>query len=1418
MTRATASRRFLIAAGTANYSHFPALEPLSSVPADLTRIQSLFCGQLGYRRALPELGLDPTANELRHGVSGWLNAPERTADDILVVYYSGHAVSSGRHYLLCRDSKRQELAGTAVASEDLMWAVGRDSPVRHILVILDTCYAGAGVRELSRIAERVEQSRPETGGTSSGLWFLAAARPQEEALESVFSQKLAAVISSLRAGYTQPYLSLDWVVSDINAAFEQSQLRQRAFLGAQEVVSLPPFIDNPDYDPEAGAGLDVEGRRRQALVWREDRDAHWDPRSRGVQLRSDPGQYFSGRVRALSELVAWLSDPDADAWPRIVTGDPGSGKSAVLARIVMLSDAEGRRRATRLDIAAGTDPPAGTLPPQGIVDVAVHARNRTEAQVLQMLADGFAVQAASTPGLIGALSEMPRRRAAVIDAVDEASSPAELIERVLRPLIESTSATGVKLLLGIRKRAARAFPGRKVLIDLDDSKYLGVDDLAGYVRQVLLAENEPAVRTPYRDNRRPAAQVARAVAARASPTFLIARIEARNLLTSSHMVDLAQPGWDERFPATVGHAFDGYLKRCGMDEELVRAVLAPLAWAEGSGLPKRLWPPLASALAPGYVITDQSIDYVHQIAGEYITESRVAEEPVYRLYHHALAEHLQGEREPRALVEIQERISRRLIEATPPSADGRPDWLAAHPYVRAHLPTHASATSQLSRLILQAGFLLAASPDRLLPALPVTAGPPESGVVAVYQECVHQLRDGPLALAAAYLELAARKRGEHELADDAARVCGPLPWRARWAHWQYGRTSRLLGRCDGAITAMTAASLHGQVVVVVGDEEGGLCCFDLARGRPHGELVRAHEGAVAAVTSVSSGGRRLVISGGADGLRVSEITTRGLTVVSPEAVVAAPGGRWRGKRPSAVTTLAACEVDGPGHLVVSGERDGTTRFWRLAGTELSFRLAKPGRSQVNALAAARYRDRAAVVSADADGFIRIWDANQGVLLKEQASGSGGGVNAIAVVAGPDRDLIVSGGADGLVQPWDLDLNRVGASLAGHRLGVHTLTAMAGGANGGNIAIFSGGADETLHTWRRDGLAWLAGPPVRHRDGVRALTVAEPAGKRSVVLSAGGDSRVRAWEVSDLMSRDPGSAMDGRAVRAVAAITVGGQPVVLAAGDDGVIAAFDAASGAPLQQAPVSHRLTVRALAVTGTGPRPLVVSAGDDETLRLWEFGAGTAATVVTDGVVTCMAIVPGLSVLAAGGEDGQIRLCRLGDGRPLDRPVAAHRAGITALTAVDAAGRSAVVSADAEGEVRLTYLASSPETSHMAEHDSQVRALCVAGSGHDAVIASGCDDGVVRLWRLPGGRPAGRRLAGKHQGAVTALAAMGGQEPRRAEAGIVSGGQDGVVCVRTPGEHHMIETGSPVTSLAVLGDGVIAGTESGLLFLQFPR
>ena len=58
------------------------------------------------------------------------------------------------------------------------------------------------------------------------------------------------------------------------------------------------------------------------------------------------GQYFSGRGRVLTELVAWLTTTESDGTGRIVTGNPGCGKSAVLGRIVALSDPDYRARLT----------------------------------------------------------------------------------------------------------------------------------------------------------------------------------------------------------------------------------------------------------------------------------------------------------------------------------------------------------------------------------------------------------------------------------------------------------------------------------------------------------------------------------------------------------------------------------------------------------------------------------------------------------------------------------------------------------------------------------------------------------------------------------------------------------------------------------------------------------------------------------------------------------------------------------------------------------------------------------------------------------------------------------------------------------------------------------------------------------------
>ena len=63
------------------------------------------------------------------------------------------------------------------------------------------------------------------------------------------------------------------------------------------------------------------------------RNSHWGPRSRGVSSdRSSAGWFFTGRRVALTELVRWLTT-DTPPTLRVITGSPGSGKSALLARL-----------------------------------------------------------------------------------------------------------------------------------------------------------------------------------------------------------------------------------------------------------------------------------------------------------------------------------------------------------------------------------------------------------------------------------------------------------------------------------------------------------------------------------------------------------------------------------------------------------------------------------------------------------------------------------------------------------------------------------------------------------------------------------------------------------------------------------------------------------------------------------------------------------------------------------------------------------------------------------------------------------------------------------------------------------------------------------------------------------------------------
>src|SRR4029453_16995568 len=148
-----------------------------------------------YVRVLPELGSSPTTAKLRRALNGWFVSGERHPNDVVVLYHSGHGAPGpdGAHYLLGRDSNTDPswLSSTALATDALGEMIAQ-SKVQQVLVILDTCYSGAGAGRIhTKLASLASPAlldvSPVDASYRAGVWLLSAALPTQIAKENVFS-------------------------------------------------------------------------------------------------------------------------------------------------------------------------------------------------------------------------------------------------------------------------------------------------------------------------------------------------------------------------------------------------------------------------------------------------------------------------------------------------------------------------------------------------------------------------------------------------------------------------------------------------------------------------------------------------------------------------------------------------------------------------------------------------------------------------------------------------------------------------------------------------------------------------------------------------------------------------------------------------------------------------------------------------------------------------------------------------------------------------------------------------------------------------------------------------------------------------------------------------------------------------------
>lgn len=682
-------RKFVIGIGVSRYDD-PALN-LLAVPSDVARVTAFFAKhpRVQHEHVLQVLEQSPTNEEIRKILSRWFKTQK--PDDVVVVYLAAHgSVEGNTAYVQGRDSHREHLAGEAIDGKELGRIIGQ-APPHNVLLIVDTCVAGrlgsAIQRAAEDIADELNTRQPHLAWAQT---VLCSTFGRDPAYDGRFADAFLKVVSEERwTGTSNAWVSLDSLMTGLYHELRDlgiPQVAERKTWGpsAFELIPNPNFGTRPLSDFVSDHKL----------------AAHFEPAARGVSV-GETGWYFTGRKQELIQIAQWLNEPRSTGDNRgmlVVTGSPGCGKSALVSRVVVLSNRDLRDRVPKWQ-----NLPANTLPPLGAIHVVIWCHNKTLDQVVAELGERIGVTAKTAQELLDAIGE--RRLTIVFDALDEAIErhARQIASQLLRPM---ALINGVKILLGTRPHPVGftqvpnyattsllehlgASSADCIVLDEAGNR---IKDMRDNVVDRLMATSESARRTPYSNQPDLARAVAAKVVEAAGSSFLVAAVTAKALAASNDAIDPADS--DLQLPTEAGSAMVAYIDRLP-EPDIIHDVLRPLAWARGGGLPwGPFWAALANAMARvtqtaarRQVYDDHSVSQVLDRAGDLVVETIEGGEPVYRLFHEALAEHLRSETDPAK--------SHAAIATTIMETGVRQPFDNVHPYALAHLAYHLAGAPAL---------------------------------------------------------------------------------------------------------------------------------------------------------------------------------------------------------------------------------------------------------------------------------------------------------------------------------------------------------------------------------------------------------------------------------------------------------------------------------------------------------------------------------------------------------------------------------------------------------------------------------------------------------------------------------------------------------------------------------------------------
>jgi WD40 repeat protein len=821
-----------------------------------------------------------------------------------------------------------------------------------------------------------------------------------------------------------------------------------------------------------------------------------------------------------------------------------------------------------------------------------------------------------------------------------------------------------------------------------------------------------------------------------------------------------------------------------LDSDDEAALLRPLAFAEGAGLPLALWVVLARALS-GHPWTVQDVRAFRDRVSERLVETQTPAGAAYRL-------RTRGDRSGER--QTQQAITSALLAEVPQDGDnGHRDWSAAAPYIVDHLAAHAAAAGVLDDVLDDAEYLVHAAPRGLLRALNTPGSAKGRVRRSIYRASLHAHATASPPERRDILAVDAARHGETGLARELSRG---RPWQPRWATGTTVHPALRFTRTGRGVDAAACTVIDGRPHAVTGCYDSNVRVWDLVDGTER--LVITEDDGVYALDCAEIDGRPHVVTGTCSGgLRVWDLDTG--------AERFALGGHkgW-------IRAVGCTVIDGRPHAVTAGE-DCLVRLWDLVdGSE---RARMPGHTdEIRAVAFAEVAGRPVAVTGGYDNTVRLWDLEDGVEravltghtsavysvgctvidgIPHAITGSSGEctarvwcltdgsertvlgghtswISAVSCVDLDGRPHVLTAGGDRTIRVWDLTEDTERAVLTGHQGYVDVLARTE--FDGRPYAV-SGGHSASPRVWDL-GDAVLPTARKGHTGTVEAVGAVKIDGRPHVVT--GGDTTIRVWDLADGTERRTLSHghEHEHEVGALACTTVDGRPYAAVGGCCGVARVWDLAEGTGLHTLP-GHDYKVDTVAWADVNGRPHAVTSDQDRTVRLWDLDEDVDHPLLTDRTRSAVRAMEPVSIdgrphLLTGSDDGALRLWRLTgkgrrvtatvhtghqwiralagtvlDGRPhaltaggndtavqvwdltdgtLRATLPGHRSGVLAVACSTRDDRRDAITLDSSGTVHVWDLASARLREKVA---LPARAQCVTAAGPDLVIGMG-DDVVV--------------------------------------------------------------------------------------------